>query len=147
MMNADFFSVMTSSVCPDGAGVFDRPEPPLEGWTALILDSLPLDSLPLCAALHGATRTAVRVGALELDSDALCADLHVGALLLHAPPEVAPLLCVVSDSHRLSFETDFLLPHAQFEQPICTVSGWRVFRTHCSCRGRLSALVGACSHY
>jgi hypothetical protein len=48
MMIADFFSVMTSPVCPDGAGVFNRPEPPIEGWTALISDSL-----PLCAALHG----------------------------------------------------------------------------------------------
>ena len=53
VIKADFFSVMTSLVCPDGTGVFDRPEPPLEGWTALIPDSLPLR-----ASFHGATRTA-----------------------------------------------------------------------------------------
>ena len=75
------------------------------------------DSVPL--------RAAVCFGALELDSNALRVHLHVGALLLHAPPQVAPLLCAVSDSPRLSFETDFFLPHAQFEQPICAVSGWR----------------------
>ena len=67
---------MTSSACPDGAGVLDHPEPPLEDWTALNSDSL-----SRCAVLYGASRAVFHGSARELDSDALCADLQAGARL------------------------------------------------------------------
>jgi hypothetical protein len=74
--NADFFSVMTSSARPDGAGVLDHPKTSLEGWTALNLDLLSRR-----AVFYGASRAVFHGSAPELDSDALCADLQAGARL------------------------------------------------------------------